>query len=265
MYKALTVVFALITSMVLSGCRYGGGLTNKSMGAIAGAVVGGVTAHELADGKNEKLWAVGGAVAGAWIGSRVGQYLDEKDQQKMAESSQKAIITGEKQTWSNSETKVSGSAEVVCEKNETVKLNVPVLKGRVKQVPPLDMIGQPYQVTSASNVRGGPGTEYEILETVARGTTVDVIGKVQGKSWMMIGFNNIGSGFMPSDQLKTIPVEQRKAQTSTPEVKAAEINEKTVTAKRTCRTVKQVITLEDGSEKVEEITACQGPNGWETI
>ncbi|MBW2737832.1 MAG: glycine zipper 2TM domain-containing protein [Deltaproteobacteria bacterium] len=261
MYRISIVVFIVVASLILWGCQHGTGLKNKSIGAIAGAVVGGVAGHKIADGKNEKLWTVGGA----WLGSQIGQYLDEKDRQKMTESSQKAMITGEKQTWSNPETKVSGSAEVVSEKSETVEVTVPVLKGRVKQVPPLDMIGQPYQVTKTSNVRGGPGKDYEILETIAQGTTVDVIGKVQGKSWMMIGFNNTGSGFMHSSLLKTVPVEQRKAQISAPEVKAAEIDKKTINAKRTCRTVKQVITLEDGSEKVENITACQGPNGWETI
>lgn len=34
---------------------------------------------------------------------------------------------------------------------------------------------------------------------------------------------------------------------------------------RTCKTVKQTITLKDGSTFDEDVTACKGPNGWETV
>lgn len=48
-------------------------------------------------------------------------------------------------------------------------------------------------------------------------------------------------------------------------VQSGEVQEQSVSANRTCRTIKQVITLSDGTTKEEQITACKGPNGWETI
>lgn len=261
MYKVSIVVLVIMTGIALSGCQH----AKKQLGAIVGGTLGGIVANKTADGKNKKLWTVGGVVAGAWIGSKIGQYLDEKDQQAMAVSTQKAIVTGEKQTWSNPETNRSGSAEIVSENQETVEMAVPVLKDRVKTVPPMDMIGASYQVNKTSNVRSGPGTDYKVLETMSSGTTVDVIGKVQDRPWMMVGFNNTGRGFMHSSRLQQLSVAQQKIKNKTTETPAAEIVEKKITSRRTCRTVKQIITLENGSEKVEEITACQGPNGWKTI
>lgn len=38
-----------------------------------------------------------------------------------------------------------------------------------------------------------------------------------------------------------------------------------VSQSRPCRTVEQTITLKDGSKRKEEVTACEGPNGWEAI
>jgi surface antigen len=34
---------------------------------------------------------------------------------------------------------------------------------------------------------------------------------------------------------------------------------------RECRTINQSITLQDGTQQQEEMTACKGPNGWETV
>ncbi len=96
------IVFTLILGVVSSGCQ-STGLTKKNIGAVTGGVLGGLAGHTIGDGKNKKFLAIGGTVAGAWLGSRIGKYLDEKDQQKMAESFQKSIITGEKQTrWMSS-------------------------------------------------------------------------------------------------------------------------------------------------------------------
>ncbi len=37
------------------------------------------------------------------------------------------------------------------------------------------------------------------------------------------------------------------------------------TAGRTCKTIRQTITLKDGSTHEEDVTACKGPNGWENV
>lgn len=52
---------------------------------------------------------------------------------------------------------------------------------------------------------------------------------------------------------------------STPPVQPAAQSNQTVTENRVCRKTKQTVTLKDGKEEVEEVTACQGPNGWEVV
>ncbi len=263
MNKKAIVLFAII-SLILVGCQHGSGLSSKKLGAIAGGAAGAITGYFASD-ENKELYALGGAVAGAWLGGKIGQYLEEKDQQKMTETSQKAMITGEKHTWSNSENKVSGSAEVVDETTETAEVEVTVLKDRVQTVPPLDMIGEPYAVSSNLKVRGGPGTDYKVVDRLAKGMTVDIIGKVQGKQWLMTGSNQTGTGFVHMNYVQKVPVDQREASHAMAVAPAEKTEVQTVAAKRTCRTVKQIIITEDGSEREEEITACQGPNGWEPI
>ena len=261
--KLILVICALL--LAIPGCQNSSTFSKEQVGTVTGAGIGGALGSLLGKGSNRTLWTVGGVVAGAWVGNRIGQYLDERDQQEMAAASQKAMITGQAQSWSNPKTKVSGTAEVVNTREESKPVQVPVLKDRVQKVPPLDLIGEPYRATAGTNVRGGPGTDYKVVETLRQGQEVDVIGQVQGQPWLMIGQNQVGSGFVFSKLLQLIPIDQRE--TTTPQAPAdqGEIRQETVAATRTCRTVRQVVTLADGTEKEEKITACQGPNGWETV
>lgn len=69
-----------------------------------------------------------GTVGGAWIGNRIGAYLDERDRKRAAEAAQQATVTGQPQVWRNPESGVSGKAEVVKTKTTQQKVAVPVLK-----------------------------------------------------------------------------------------------------------------------------------------
>ena len=259
--KKSTISLVVIVTFVVVGCKHLDSLTNSQIGTVAGGTTGAIVGNVL--GKNNKTAStLLGAVAGGWLGNKLGKYLDEKDQQEMSQSTQKAVMTGQTQTWKNDENNTSGSAEVVSEKTETTEVTVPVLKDRVKTVPPLDMIGEPYVASSASNVRGGPGTDYKPVDKLKAGDQVDVIGKVQGKPWMMVGSQQVGSGFVAARLLKKVPVDDRKPVEEQEPVPAEDIEKKTVVAKTTCRTVKQKITLADGTEEEQEIMSCQGPDGW---
>lgn len=83
--------------------------TNEAIGAALGGVGGGVLGNMLPD-ENKELWTLAGVTAGAFIGREIAQYLNEKDQQSMAESTLKAAETGKAQEWWNTDTGMSGSA-----------------------------------------------------------------------------------------------------------------------------------------------------------
>jgi len=55
------------------------------------------------------------------------------------------------------------------------------------------------------------------------------------------------------------PAATQPSTTSTPTTVTAS------TSGRTCKTIRQTITLKDGSTHEEDVTACKGPNGWENV
>ena len=252
------ISISLAILVFLSGCNTL--QTKEQTGTAAGATVGAVVGALFSD--NKLVGAAIGAALGGIIGNRWGAYLDEKDQQSVATTTEQAINTGETQEWSNPENGTSGTTEVVATEQVQQSVEIPVLKDRVETIPPLDIIGETYRATKTSNVRGGPGTDYEIVESLPSGKNINVVGKVQGKNWYMISQNGIGSGFVHSSLLVAAPSEIVAEEQPVPD---AAIEKQTATAAKTCRTIQQTVTLKDGSEQQEEIKACQGPNGWEVV
>ena len=55
---------------------------------------------------------------------------------------------------------------------------------------------EPFVVTTASNVRAGPGTDHDRLTTLDTGTEITVTGKVEGKDWYRIAHADGSAGFI---------------------------------------------------------------------
>ena len=266
----LKATTALITAstLLLAGCQ-GAGLDKENsmlLGAVAGSTLGGVGGYflggALGGAVTTTVVTLAGAAAGAWLGTQIAAYLSEEDQQRAAQSFQTAAATGEANSWKNPETGVSGTTEVVSTRTASQPVAVPVLKDRVEQVPPLDLIGEPYVATRSADVRGGPGTDYRTVAELESGKTVMVAGKVQAAEWYMISEGGAGSGFVATDRLDKAALDAALAMGATP---AGEVEEQLVTAAQTCRTVQQTITLADGSTHAEDVTACQTANGWQVV
>lgn len=252
------VTTLLVATMPLAGCQ----TTGKDLGAVFGGVAGGLLGSQVGSGTGRTLAIAGGVVAGTIIGRELGRYLDEKDQQQLAESTHATARTGGSSTWSNPETGASGSATAVGTRSATSTHQVTVLKDRVETVPPLELIGEDYAATSAVNVRGGPGTDYKRVGSLRPGEVVMVQGRVQGRNWTMISQGGVATGFVHRDYL--VPATPQQTAASAGSAPPAGAVEKTnVQAESTCRTIQQVVVLPDGTEKTDTVTACQTPNGWE--
>jgi surface antigen len=236
------------------------GLDKATAGAGLGGALGGLLGSQFGSGQGRILAVGTGVLAGAVIGNRIGAYLDEQDRLKAAAATRQALLTGRPQDWS-SESGASGQAEVVESTKAPRTVAMPVLKDRVQQVPPLDLIGETYVANGDVNVRGGPGTDYLVVGKLDAREAVTVAGRVQGRDWYMVSQGGAGSGFVHSSLLRPAPA-------GTPEtaVASAEPTETmSITATQTCRTILQTVRLADGAEHQEEVTACQGPNGWEVV
>nr|WP_320009465.1 glycine zipper domain-containing protein [uncultured Desulfobulbus sp.] len=254
-----------ILSFTLSGCQEITHFSRDHAITGLGAVVGAGAGSLVGNKNNKKVWIIGGAVAGAFIGNQIGQYLNKQDQIKAEQANHQAIVTGKPQQWHNPQTHITGRAQIVNEQQVTQNVTIPVLKDRVKEVPPLDLISEKYKVVKTSKLLGGPSSEYKAVGRLNAGQQIDVIGKVQGKPWFMVANNHVGSGFVDAHSLTPIHTNSEISEQTATSVPSDQIIEKNIEANHTCRTVQQVIVLSDGTQKTEEITACNSPEGWKII
>lgn len=225
-----------------------------ALGTVAGGLVGG----SLFD--NEIVGVVVGATAGAFIGNEIGKALNADQQKQVSQSTVSAVVTGEDEEWQDAKTPARGSVKVVATERKVEPVSIPVSKKKVSEVPPLDVIGETYEVISNANVRGGPETTYEKVGSLAEGTKVNVVGKVKDAPWYFISENGVGTGFLFAELAKPSAASVIAA---TPPPPAEETFEAQVADEKLCRTVEQSVMADDGTVQTETITACKGANGWE--
>lgn len=247
--------------LLLAGCAAEQRQLSQVLGGAGGAGVGALIGNQLGGTTGAVIGGIAGGAAGFWLGGEFNDLLSEEDQATAQVAAQEATVSGQTQRWSNPETGASGTATVTGTSSSAEQTQVAVLKDRVETVPPLDLIGEPFRVRSQANVRGGPGTDYKVVDSLAGGSTVTVIGSVQGEPWYMIGQGGAASGFVSQSLLQRAPA-AAPASLGRP---AGPVETVTVAAERECRTVEQTVVLANGDEATETIRACQGPNGWEVV
>jgi hypothetical protein len=73
-----------------------------------------------------------------------------------------------------------------------------------------DLTPTSYAVQSASHVRRGPATTYRVIDTLAKGTSIEVTGEVSGRDWYRVRLGNGGVGYVWGKLLE--PAAQQAAQ-----------------------------------------------------
>jgi len=88
--KKIVMMLAVVATMGLAACNgqgfngLGGLGTKQTVGAGAGAVIGGILGSQVGSGSGQ-LWATGaGALLGTLIGSEIGSSLDRADRTYLA-------------------------------------------------------------------------------------------------------------------------------------------------------------------------------------
>jgi len=261
-------VAALVTASLLTAGCADDALSRSQAGATVDAVTRPTgdtrtspddTRRTSADGR--QIGLVSGALANT---------LDERDQQRLAESTRQTIATGAAQMWRNAWTGVSVKTEVMQSMEVPKRAQIPVLADRIRQVPPLEFIGEDYTATKTANIRSGPGTEFTIVGKLAAGESTRVVGKVVDRSWYMVAEDGVASGFIAADLLQANEMAAVTEQTPTSQTEVARatraagtISQTTVAGSSECRVVQRQIMLKDGKTEASNVKACRGPNGWE--
>ena len=203
-------------------------------------------------------------LADAWIGSQLSSSLGASEREEFARITETAAQTGENQSWSSVSGDIKGDVEVTETEDRKQQIELKVLKGRLQVIPPVEIIGEKFRVAENSNVRGGPGVGYVIVDGLKKGTVVMVIGLVKGVPWFLIGDGDTVSGFVFEKLLVEID-DQDGSELTLDRIddSSQPVEYQMVDAETICRTILQKITLADGEIVEENVTACQGPNGWE--
>lgn len=258
MNKVRAFIISVLCSTLLFGCQSSGG-SKEDTGEFVGTVLGAVLASKAGKNTETKILLAGaGALAGRWLGGRIGRYLDEQDKQKMAAATQEAIATGNSSQWTNPETGVSGSAKVKDVSTSVKQAEVLVLKDKVQEIPPLELDGGVYTVNTGSNLRGGPGTDYKVVDKLSAGSEVDVVGKVEGQPWYMLADAGVAKGFIhsslvtPTGRLSEIT----NVASSQPGVEKVQVSTRV-----TCKTIEQQVTTAEGKSASQTVRACQNSDG----
>lgn len=229
--------------------------TKENVGKAIGAVTGALIGSQIGGGKGKLAAVAVGTLAGYWIGGKIGRSLSDQDRAGIASTTEQALETGESQTWQNPETGVYTEVSVKDDVSSSRRL------AKLQEVPPLEYMNAYYLANSNVNVRGGPGTEYEILHGIKLGEQVPVVGKVVDRDWYMIAEGGQGSGFVYAP-LFVRSHEQPEGNNAIREASQSGTLPNTyAVAESQCRTITQDVRLPSGERQQHSFRACRQADG----
>ncbi|WP_051243937.1 SH3 domain-containing protein [Thalassobaculum salexigens] len=236
------------------------GVSNKNIGRVLGGIGGALLGSQIGGGSGKLVAVAAGAIGGLFLGGEVAEYLTKRDQQGIADTSQQALNTGQTQTWTNPDTGTTTTAQV----QEVTYRPAPTATATQDssklawRVPTMHLVGADYAATTKTNVRGGPSTDYAVMDQLEAGETVRVVGKVANENWYMISRNGIGKGFVFGDLLRRVDTGTYTAER--PQSGATHVNA------RECSIITQRVETANGRTDTREAQACQRADGtWELV
>ena len=263
--------------VLLAACNGQGGMSNETVGTVAGAAVGGLAGSFIGTGSTRVLATLGGAAIGGLIGNRIGQALDERDREALAEQSRRAIASSADNAPVAWKSDHSGStATVVANNTHNETRTVPVAR-ETTVAPPVNLvpIGVVYRARVAEDIRLAPNPSSTRAGGLAVGERINAIGKVAGGGWIMVARGGRAVGYVPAAGMEPAPpgapAQGQPAgfdlDTQAPVRSAADLDAlppgttvDRVNANVTCRDIK--LTVESrGEASTSKQSACKSPDG----
>lgn len=113
------IAAVLLSALTLTACSTADNqyFTKQNMGALGGAVVGGVLGSNVGGGKGQLIATGAGAILGMMVGNEIGKSLDRADKQYMSQAYQQAETApvGQTISWNNPDSGNSGTVTPVRE------------------------------------------------------------------------------------------------------------------------------------------------------
>ena len=198
--------------------------SQQTPGALIGGALGGLAGAGVA--KNDALGGILGAVVGAAAGSYIGCNLGGQDRASLEDATLQALNEGRNTTWNNPRTGASARINVMADTTasggssyggssygggayaprygDRIAGNQLRLGTRVTNAAGFETVA-PRQVALAQTlIRLSPSTRAPSNGSVSRGEELEVMAKVQGQPWLLVGRNGVGAGYIPQSSARPI-------------------------------------------------------------
>lgn len=190
--KALLISTALAATLSLPAYadhgQYKPFFNKENVGRMIGAGVGAILGAQVGRGDGSKAAAAAGAVGGYILGGKIGRDWKPRHSRNRyghndyREHKVSNYRPGKKYHKHSHYNKYHQSRTGY--------------KSPITYMPELHDIDSGYKASRNSNVRGGPGMEYTVVDSLRHGERARVLGQVVGTNWYMIAQGGIIKGFV---------------------------------------------------------------------
>ncbi|GJL81625.1 MAG: hypothetical protein DHS20C01_12590 [marine bacterium B5-7] len=228
----------------------------RAIGSVAGALLG----TQIGGGSGKIAAIAVGTLAGYWLGGKFSESLNNADRVGIAGATERAIQSGQTTSWSNPDT---GTRTRVMVKDEPYvnRSRSSNKLASLDQLPPIEFANSYYEPTVNINVRGGPNTDYQILHTLKKGTSVPVIGRVVDSNWLLIANNGTADGFVYGPLMELTDDTDQVGNAVRDSMDKGLSSERYQVVDSTCRKVTQEVMLKDGAKDTHSFTVCRQNDG----
>lgn len=240
---------------------------NEYTGALLGGGAGLVIASGLGGGKYKLLELVGAGIVGAFIGNYAQSRLKGDEPQALAARQADVLVNGSDNkavAWQGESSQTTAKITATDTRREQKDLTIARDK-QVKQPDKLSILGNSWQVKTATSLRSAPNRASDELGTLKPGEIIQVMGSVAGGAWLLVQRDGVAVGYVEASRAQTAPpgaqapAVVREGPIDLDELDDVETVTETTKVSTTCRTVTTEI-----AGGVDSLDSCKAADGaWE--
>jgi hypothetical protein len=173
-------------------------LTQENVGRAIGTGVGALIGSRVGSGSGKTAATAVGAVGGYILGGKIGREWGQPRASGMYQGSTSTHAPAHHAPVNHTPVHHAPAPYSPTYHVSTHQASLPPLS----RMPDMHRIDAPYVATTTSNVRGGPGTRYGVVDQLRHGEATTVVGRVVNSDWYMVADHGVIRGFVYAPLLR---------------------------------------------------------------